>query len=200
MHFLEKERFYSSQQWNKSEGSRLQTDTILVSVLIKTLVLFVSPGPYLLSRATHLSLFPLWLSLSPCLRMLKVQASGRGRVRGPCGCPGVSFTLRVSVALRLRLRPRHKHRTIENGHLVIECILLELVLAQNAWSVIIRIGFYWPQRAANFRRTSWMKSHIYWLSNATKIGNGHSATRGETFLFRHKLYMCTLYISIQTQN
>ena len=112
MHFLEKERFYSSQQWNKSEGSRLQTDTILVSVLIKALVLFVSPGPYLLSRATHLSLFPLWLSLSPCLRMLKVQASGRGRVRGPCGCPGVSFTLRVSVALRLRLRPRHKHRTI----------------------------------------------------------------------------------------
>ena len=94
---------------------RRQTDTILVSVLIKTLVLFVSLGPYLLSRATHLCLFPA-LTLC-CLRMFKVQASGRGRVRapGPSGCPRVSFTLRVSVSLRLRLCPASPQTSDETG-------------------------------------------------------------------------------------
>ena len=92
---------------------RRQTDTILVSVLIKTLVLFVSLGPYLLSRATHLCLFP---ALTPSA----VSGCSRSKPRAGEGCgPRAQVAAPVSVSLcesqshsdSGSARPRHKHRT-----------------------------------------------------------------------------------------
>ena len=102
MHFLEKERFYSSQQQNRRAfDPRLQTDSILVSALIKTLVPFVSLGSYLLSRATHLSLFPAQLptvSVSP-------DAQGPSLGPGKGAEPSARVAAPVSVSLWRLSRP-----------------------------------------------------------------------------------------------